>query len=61
MAKSQSKWNNIYQKQRNNQLMRAWDKTKKEVVKTGVRLNERISGANLAESKRNSDNDYPDR
>lgn len=43
MAKSQSKWNKIYQRQRNNQLMRAWNKSKKEVVKTGVRLNERRS------------------
>ena len=43
MAKSQSKWNKIYQKQRNNQLMRVWNKTKKEVVKTGVRLDERRS------------------
>lgn len=41
--KSQSKWNKIYQKQRNNQLMRSWNKTKKEVVKTGVRLDERRS------------------
>lgn len=35
MAKSQSKWNKIYQKQRSNQLMRAWNKTKKEVVIVG--------------------------
>lgn len=41
MAKSQSRWNKIYQKQRNNQLMRAWKKTR--VVKTGVRLDERRS------------------
>ena len=43
MAKSQSKWNKIYQKQRNNQLMRAWKETKKEVVKIGVRLDEQRS------------------
>ena len=35
MAKSQSKWNKIYQKQRNNQLMRAWKKTKKEATFVG--------------------------
>lgn len=53
MAKSQSRWNKVYQKQRNNQLMRAWNNSKKEVVKIGVRLNERRSGTNLAKSKRN--------
>ena len=53
MAKSQNRWNKVYQKQRNNQLMRAWNNSKKEVVKTGVRLNERRSGTNLAKSKRN--------
>lgn len=37
MAKSQSKWNKIYQKQRNNQLMRAWNKTKKEATIVGER------------------------
>ena len=37
MAKSQSRWNRIYQKQRNNQLMRAWNKTKKEAVIIGER------------------------
>lgn len=35
MAKSQSRWNKVYQKQRNNQLMRAWNKTKKEAVIVG--------------------------
>lgn len=35
MAKTQSRWNKIYQKQRNNQLMRAWNKTKKEAVIVG--------------------------
>ena len=44
MAKSQSKWNTIYQKQRNNQLMRAWNKTKKEVISSGQRHNQNILG-----------------
>lgn len=43
MSKSQNRWNKVYHKQRNNQLMRAWNKSKKEVVKTGVRLDERRS------------------
>lgn len=42
MAKSQSRWNRIYQKQRNNQLMRAWKKTKKEAVIVGKRYNQNI-------------------
>lgn len=42
MAKSQSKWNKIYQKQRNNQLMRAWNKTKKDVRECGQRHNQNI-------------------
>lgn len=37
MAKSQNRWNKIYQKQRNNQLMRAWKKTKKEATFVGER------------------------
>ena len=44
MAKSQSKWNKIYQKQRNNQLMRAWNKTKKEVASSGQRYHQNILG-----------------
>lgn len=44
MAKSQSKWNKIYQKQRNNQLMRAWNKTKKEVIFSGQRYNQNLLG-----------------
>lgn len=44
MAKSQSRWNKIYQKQRNNQLMRAWNKTKKEVTSSGQRHNQNILG-----------------
>ena len=44
MAKSQSKWNKIYQKQRNNQLMRAWNKSKKEVIFIGQRHNQNILG-----------------
>ncbi|CAI3487319.1 hypothetical protein CIRMBP1229_02230 [Enterococcus cecorum] len=35
MAKSQSRWNKVYQKQRNNQLMRAWNKSKKEAGLVG--------------------------
>lgn len=35
MAKSQSRWNKVYQKQRNNQLMRAWNKSKKEATLVG--------------------------
>lgn len=35
MAKSQNRWNKVYQKQRNNQLMRAWNKSKKEAVIVG--------------------------
>lgn len=42
MAKSQSRWNRIYQKQRNNQLMRAWKKTKKEATVVGKRYYENI-------------------
>lgn len=42
MAKSQSRWNRIYQKQRNNQLMRAWNKTKKEVASSGQRYHQNI-------------------
>lgn len=37
MAKSQSRWNRIYQKQRNKQLMREWNKTKKEATLVGER------------------------
>ncbi|RBR32301.1 hypothetical protein EB06_01185 [Enterococcus cecorum] len=44
MAKSQSRWNRIYQKQRNNQLMRAWNKTKKEVTFSEQRYNQNILG-----------------
>lgn len=44
MAKSQSRWNRIYQKQRNNQLMRVWNKTKKEVISSGRRYNQNILG-----------------
>ena len=44
MAKSQSKWNKIYQKQRNNQLMRAWKKTKKEAVVVGKGCYKNILG-----------------
>lgn len=44
MAKSQSRWNRIYQKQRNNQLMRAWKKTKKEAVIIGARYNQNLLG-----------------
>ena len=44
MAKSQSKWNKIYQKQRNNQLMRAWNKSKKEVISGGQRHNQSVLG-----------------
>ena len=44
MAKSQSKRNKIYQKQRNNQLMRAWNKTKKEVASSGQRYHQNILG-----------------
>ncbi|MDZ5548359.1 hypothetical protein [Enterococcus cecorum] len=44
MAKSQSRWNRIYQKQRNNQLMRAWNKTKKEVASSGQRYHQNILG-----------------
>lgn len=40
MAKSQSRWNKVYQKQRNNQLMRAWNKSKKEAVIVGERYYE---------------------
>ena len=43
MAKSQSRWNRIYQKQRNNQSMSACKQTEKEVVKIGVRLDEQRS------------------
>lgn len=42
MAKSQSRWNRIYQKQRNNQLMRAWKKTKKGVISSGQRYNQNL-------------------
>ena len=35
MTKSQNRWNKVYQKQRNTQLMRAWNKTKKEAVIVG--------------------------
>ncbi|CAI3262045.1 hypothetical protein CIRMBP1206_00135 [Enterococcus cecorum] len=42
MAKSQSRWNKVYQKQRNNQLMRAWKKTKKEAVIVGERYYKNI-------------------
>lgn len=44
MAKSQSRWNKIYQKQRNNQLMRAWNKSKKEVTSSGQRYNQNLLG-----------------
>ena len=44
MDKSQSRWNRIYQKQRNNQLMRAWNKKKKEVILSGKRNNQNILG-----------------
>ena len=44
MAKSQSRWNRIYQKQRNNQLMRAWNKTKKEATFVGKRYYENLLG-----------------
>ena len=40
MAKSQSRWNKVYQKQRNNQLMRAWNKTKKDFGKTLIGIDE---------------------
>lgn len=40
MAKSQNRWNRIYQKQRNNQLIRAWNKTKKEGRECGQRYNQ---------------------
>ena len=42
MAKSQSRWNKVYQKQRNNQLMRAWNKTKKEGRECGQRHNQNL-------------------
>ena len=42
MAKSQSRWNKVYQKQRNNQLMRAWNKSKKEVISSGQKHNQNI-------------------
>ena len=42
MAKSQSRWNKVYQKQRNNQLMRAWNKTKKEVISSEQRYNQNL-------------------
>ena len=42
MAKSQSRWNRIYQKQRNNQLMRAWKKSNKGVISSGKRYYENI-------------------
>ena len=42
MVKSQSRWNRIYQKQRNNQLMRAWNKTKKEATIVGERYYKNI-------------------
>ena len=44
MAKSQSRWNKIYQKQRNKQLMREWNKTKKEATLVGKRYHENILG-----------------
>ncbi|CAI3345041.1 hypothetical protein V4S28_07810 [Enterococcus cecorum] len=44
MAKSQNRWNKVYQKQRNNQLMRAWNKTKKEVASSGQRYHQNILG-----------------
>ncbi len=44
MAKSQSRWNKVYQKHRNNQLMRAWNKTKKEVASSGQRYHQNILG-----------------
>lgn len=44
MAKSQSRWNKVYQKQRDNQLMRAWNKTKKEVASSGQRYHQNILG-----------------
>lgn len=44
MTKSQSRWNKVYQKQRNNQLMRAWNKTKKEVASSGQRYHQNILG-----------------
>ena len=40
MAKSQNRWNKVHQKQRNNQLMRAWNKTKKEGVIVGAQYYE---------------------
>lgn len=42
MAKSQSRWNKVYQKQRNNQLMRAWKKSKKEATIIGQRYNQNL-------------------
>lgn len=44
MAKSQSRWNRIYQKQRNNQLMRAWNKTKREATLVGKGCYKNILG-----------------
>ena len=44
MAKSQNRWNKVYQKQRNNQLIRAWNKTKKEVASSGQRYHQNILG-----------------
>ena len=44
MAKSQNRWNRIYQKQRNNQLMRAWNKTKKEAQECGKQYNQNLLG-----------------
>lgn len=44
MAKSQNRWNRIYQKQRNNQLMRAWNKSKKGARECGQRYNQNILG-----------------
>jgi len=42
MAKSQSRWNRIYQKQRNNQLMRAWKKSNKGVISSEQRYNQNL-------------------
>lgn len=40
MTKPQNRWNKVYQKKRNNQLMRMWNKTKKEAVIVGARYYE---------------------
>ena len=44
MAKSQSRWNKVYQKQRNNQLIRAWNKTMNEAVIVGKGCYKNILG-----------------